>query len=354
MGRRGATIACLLMTAIMLLCLPRGFFWLLGQGRSRVDDSLKPKQAELITLWLLGDDTNSLKTIKRLLADFEKENRTLRVLLRKADISELDAKNAAKPDALLFSQGMLTQPQTYLIPLDALYGCREDAALCGRLDQTQAALPLWYTPYLLAVDASLLGSGQPRMTPTPEPILPLLPAVEPTHEPTPAPMDEQALWQALIGQGAIAKPKGVALLQLLSTCPQSLRGALIHKPLTGELARCLPYREALRKENARLFALTPAASDSILMMGLCSDAAKGRKLLSYFLSEQAQATLWQDGLFGARQNAALPNEAGLQALYSRGVILANAFAMTQSEREAYCQAAFSSENDPVLSLMRLR
>lgn len=345
MGRRLTAILCLALTALMLMCLPVSFRWLIHQGESRVDDSLVPEKGELITLWLLRDDTDSLSMLKKQLAAFEKENKQLRVLLRNADISEMNDA-AALPDAILFGAGDIMSPESFLTPLADDYGCSEYAKMCGEADGLLYALPLWYAQSVLAIDVSLLGTDAPERAPTPAPLLPLMPVETETPQPAREARDERTIWQELIERRAVKKPTGIALLQLMCACPADLRGSLIASVSGDGLARCLKYREATATENARLIALPPA-SDSILLMGLCRGGEGARRLLSYLLSDAVQSALWQEGLFAAREG-----DYGLAG--GSGVTLANAFAGTRDEINEYCLRAFMSGEDPVAAMMSLR
>lgn len=192
-------------------------------------------------------------------------------------------------------------------------------------------------------------------------------------------------WKALVPDGLPA-PKGMALQQLLSMCPEHLRGAMVQgvagqkdqasrpgpTPAQGPAARgkaqtapppsarvlsLAACRKALAAGEALIpFPMTPAASEQALFIGLCRDSEPGRALLAQLFSQEAREGLAAFHLLPTVPTS-LPSDSlygSLGALYANSPLLANAFEHTRQELEALCLDGFIRQADPVETLLRLR
>ncbi len=386
MGRRTGTLTCLVLTALTLWLLPGSL-----RGLTAGDDPaerLAPREVRLLTVWLIGDDADCAAPLSRLMTIFERERGDVRVRLRRADASELLAETAVRPDAVLLCTYALDAPEACLLPLCGELPAREDALCAGRSALTQYAVPLWFSPTVLAVslaDATAapaedargwLSPGGTAAAPSPTPEAAWRYADSPaSHERIP--------WDSLWA-GGITGAHGAALPQLVLSAPPRLRAALAERLAIGEpegwagagasgasvraesgatnhgggadaIARVSAYRAWRRGGAGAAYALSPAACDRALFIGLCREGDAARALLAFLLSPAAQAEVLAEGLFSCARDALWPGDTeaarALSGLYRPGLVLANAFAHTRAEADALCRAGLA---DPAAALLRLR
>ncbi len=396
MNQRTTTLCCLLLTAALLAAMPGLLSSLSQQDGQRMSPRLRPSKAQPLVIWLLRDPTDSGKHLRKQIALFEQANPSARVFLRNGDAQDLLAENAVLPDVVLFAPGDLLSPGQVLLPLVATHSLSPALLLAGQSALTQYALPLWFSPNLLAVPSSLLP---PALVATPQPTAssffalstPLPQADAPQTQEVPALPDTSSLpWEIFVTQGALALPQGVALQQLLSMCPLPKREALV-RALTAQPAPALPtpsaapsaqvrgasrsagatptaitrvlslaaYRSAEASGQALLpFAMTPATTEHALFVGLCKDNSLSRSFVTYLLSPAAAEGLYAQGLLPASPIVSFPGGDALYAqlvtLYAANPLLPNAFEYRLQELHALCLDAFTRLQDPVETLLRLR
>ncbi len=365
-------LCCLLLTALLLLALPGLTETLTARDPTRVSDRLRPAKQRTLTVWMIGDRTESLGWVKARLAAYEKAHPGARVYLRSADESELYAENAALPDAALFAA--LSAPERALLPITGAPDCRADAIAAGRAAGTLYAAPLCYAPSVLAVPTALLPvreNAPPPSAAAPKSYFSFAPATPDPVQPKTTPRPDEIPWAALVER--LSAPEGAALQQLSAMCPADARAGLISalakqwnaggerkSPVAETAARVLTvaaYRRALAAGEALTgFAMTPAACDRALLCGVTGE--DGAALMRWLLSEESQAALAGYGLYPTRPGAPHPAESAAEretsALYASALLLTNAFSHTVKERDALCRSAFTSGNDPVETLLRLR
>ena len=354
--RRAGLLTSLLLTAALLCAMP-GLLASMEQAPSRAAPPLMPARARTLTVWLLPEGPNDQKWLRQTIAAFEKAREGARVFLRSVSQEELYAPEAVLPDAVLFGTGGIAMPQDCLLPLDALEGGVSAEESGG----VRYAMALWTEPNVLCVPKAWLEDGE-------------------------APLTADGLpWRALLSSGALEKPSGVALQQLLYACPASLRGELIAAfdekaqvtptPLpTAKGAVSLPKGQGATpppvkgqatvrtlaqyladSEEYAACALAPAVSDRTRYLGLCRDSDDARAFAA-FLLEQAQGAMAQGLMPLAPDESQAPNAlaAELARLFSGGAAQPNAFAHTRQELLALCEDAFERGENPVETLLRLR
>ncbi|NLV57879.1 MAG: hypothetical protein GXY67_03830 [Clostridiales bacterium] len=395
MNRRTSALCCLLLTAALLIALPSLPGSLPRQDGQRMAEHLRPAKTQPLILWILSDPTVSGSYLSRQIALFEKEKPGVRVFLRKADAIELTAPEAVLPDVLLFGPGAFGQPSRILLPLSADMGLSPAMLLAGQSAMIQYALPLWLAPSVLAVPSALLPSQA-------------VPSLEPTqsslfHLGTPPPgggggsgvetppflPDASAIsWEDLIKPGVLVPPKGMALQQLLSMCPASLRTAFVNNlanqgrinstpsptppqsrtRLLGGKPQATPLpnvqvlslsacQKAIAAGEALVpFPMTPAAGDNLLLLGLCRDSEPARAFLKHLFSQEAREALTPYGLLPTlpQGHSTDPLYAGLATLYANNPVFPNAFEHTLEELQALCLDGFTRQVDPAETLLRLR
>ena len=382
----------LLLTAALLLSVPT--MWSSVRSAPRVSELLRPAEQRTLMLWLISDDTGSLRLLKTLCADFERANAGVRVYLRKADASELTAPDAVLPDAVLFSVGDLSEPQRCFRVVADDCGVRSDALAAGAYRLAQYAVPLWVSPTVLAVPNAWAERPAPTARPTSASPFGL---GTPLPQATPAPSESAAEapvipWPRVAA--AVAMPDCPAdVFQLMAACPLEQRGELREtlgrwetaflrkaspKPsrkglgdgegggerLTayaanadGEAARVMTlsdYRKA-RQNGQELsgFALSPAFYGRALFFGACGESDDVSRLRAFLL---ASPKLAENDLLPMVGDA-LPDVSdldGMAELLRGALVLPNAFAHGRAELQALALAAMRDGSDPVTQILRLR
>lgn len=378
--RRTGLLTALLLTAALLLCMPGLWRSVVSMGDGRVDERLRPARQRTLTVWLLPGDLGDREVIARACAAFEKQRPGARVFLRVVSADEFAAEDAVLPDVALFETGALQRPEAFFLPL------ADEAEPSGQSGAVCYALPLWMHVNVLSLPQGWFGqeAEQPRApsllasaTPAPAQEIPTL--LEAAEVP----------WGLLTQGGALQKPpRGVALQQLLFSCPESLRAELAAACLGRQTAapEATPAPEGLETTlplargptatpqpdlsrparvqtlQAHLRAvqngealcacvLTPAVSDQVRYAALCRDGEDARAFVR-FLREEAEPLAL--GYLPAGEAA------GGDALTRRALeiyavcTLPNAFAHTREELLSLCEDAFSRLEDPVMTLLRLR
>lgn len=345
--RRTGVLTSLLLTAALMCAMPGVWnrFWQMDPNR--MDESLRPAQLRTLTVWLLPGEMDDRKCIAAACSAFEKECRGVRVFLRNVTADELTGKDVVLPDAVLFEPGAIAEPQTALLPLQM----EELKDGCGLFALKRYAVPLWVEPYVLTLPERWLADGEP-------------------------------VWTQLAA--ALELPQGLALQQLLFSCPVHLRGEVVRlctqrteptaspvpaavwsttlpmarsaaptaRPSEGMKARVQTLKEHLSAaENVGLI-LRPAVSDRVRCIGLCSENADAQAFLRFLMDWQADA---QGGILPLYAPAEADGMAGeALAFYQQGAVLPNAFSHTVQERNSICLDAFRRGEDPAQTILRLR
>ncbi|MEG0640093.1 MAG: hypothetical protein RR824_08630 [Clostridia bacterium] len=390
--RRASLFVALLFTAALLCAMPSLLESLHAQDTNRMDERLRPARSRTLTLWLLGDEVHDDPLLSELCALFEKQTDGVRVFLRRVSASEPTEKNAVLPDLLLYTTGTIVNPEQLFLPLSNAERIPADALLSGKSSGESYALPLWYAPSILSLPAGWLRQeGTPTATPRPQSFFDLgTPAPKIAKQDVPPTLTADALpWRRLLQKGALVPPTGLALQQLLFSCPLSVRGELIaactdnasvstggaastaspkasppamdanaSPPLPQAQVLTLAQYQLCIKANADLIAcpLMPAASDAVRYISLCRNGSDARAFLHFVLSDTAQQAALSHQLLPVVPLAASadPLTAELQACYQGGLLFPNAFAHARQELQALCMDAFLSAANPVETLLRLR
>lgn len=358
--RRAALLTSLLLTAALLAVLP-GLLDSLG-ARVRADDRLRPPSTRALTLWLLSGEPDDRKPLNALLAAFEREHPGVRVYLRKADVDELAQPGAVPPDVALYGTGDVVDPESLFLPLAhrSLPDAGQSAGYCGG---AYYAAPLWYEPSVLAFPAKWLYPDAPQDTRR-DSFFQLETPPPDTRQSALVTADELP-WRELLASGALARPSGVALQQLLFGCPSSLRQELIdaladqrQSPRTDAPARVMTLGAYLSARDSALLAypLAPVTAQGVRHLSLCRDSDDARALLAFLLSDAARDIALEAGLMPTRPplEVAEPVRAALAELCRAGVMLPNAYAHTRQELLSLCADAFDRGEEPAQTLVRLR
>lgn len=378
--RRTGLLTALLLTAALLLCMPGLWRSVVSGGGGRVDERLRPARQRTLTVWLLPGDLGDREVIARACAAFEKQRPGARVFLRVVSADEFGAEDAVPPDVALFETGALQRPEALFLPL------ADEAEPSGQSGAVCYALPLWMHVNVLSLPLGWFGQEAER---------PGAPSLLASATPAPAREARTLLeaadvpWGLLTQGGALEKPpRGVALQQLLFSCPQSLRAELAAACLgrqtvsreatpapegletTLPLARgptATPQPDLSRPARVQTLqahlravqngeplcacVLAPAVSDQVRYAALCRDGEDARAFVRFLREEAEPLALGYLPVGEATGGDALTRRA--LELYAVRT-LPNAFAHTRQELLSLCEDAFSRLEDPVMTLLRLR
>lgn len=324
--RRTGILSALLLTAALFACMPGLLRTALLPDRNRMAQVLRPPEMRMLTVWRIGSGCGDERLIAKACADFEKEHRGVRVFLRTAHAQELADERSVLPDAVLFETGSITVPEKVFLPvLDAAEPSALFAGVCY-------AVPLWLAPHVLSLPAGWVQEGA-----------------------------EELPWQRIVQPGALRRPEGVALQQLVCMCPLPFRRQLIAglqqaQPNAQAQVRTLAaHQRAAQSEDLRGFVLAPAVSDRVRYAALCRDHEDARAFVRFLQASGAQqaGTYSLVSLAGeAPQGEGLLQQATLR--FSGTRTLPNAFAHLKNEINALCGEAFLRGADPVETLLKLR
>lgn len=378
--RRTGLITALLLTAALLLCMPGLWRSVVSMGGGRVDDRLRPARQRTLTVWLLPGDMGDREAVTRACAAFEKQNPGARVFLRVVSADEFVAQDAVLPDVALFETGEIQLPEALFLPIS------DESEPSGQSGGVCYALPLWMHVNVLSLPLGWFGQEAPQ-TRSPSLLASATPA--PARELQTVLESAAVPWGLLTHAGALQKPRGVALQQLLLSCPQSLRAELTAacmgrqasapastpapegqettlpmargptptpQPDLSQPARVRTLREHLRAlQNGEALCacvLTPAVSDQVRYAALCRDGEDARAFLRFLREEADPLSL---GCLPAREMTGGGDALIRRALEIYAVrTLPNAFAHTREELFSLCEDAFARGEDPVTTLLRLR
>lgn len=374
--RRTGLLTALLLTAALLLCMPGLWRSVVSVGDGRVDDRLRPARQRTLTVWLLPGEMGDREVVVRACAAFEKQRPGARVFLRVVSADEFEGETAVLPDVALFETGAIQTPEAFFLPL---VNAGEEPS--GQLGDVDYAVPLWMHANVLSLPLGWFGQEE---TQTRQPSL--LASAAPAREIQTQLEIEDAPWGLLTQVGALQKPRGVALQQLLFSCPQHLRAQLANAclgkassapaatPAPDGLETTLPLscgptptpspdlsrparvqtlwqhlRAVQSGEALCACVLLPAVSDQTRYAALCRDGEDARAFVR-FLREEAETPGYLPAREGTSDDA-LTRRA--QEIYAART-LPNAFAHTRQELRSLCEDAFRRLEDPVTTLLRLR
>lgn len=376
--RRTGLLTALLLTAALLLGMPGLLRSFVHEDLNRMNERLRPARQRTLTVWLLPGDMEDREVVTRACAAFEKRSAGVRVFLRVVDVSELYAADAVLPDVALFETGAVAMPEAVFLPL------AQEADSSGMSGGVRYALPLWMHVNVLSLPQSWFG-GESHAQRQPASLLAAASPV-PQREMPSVLAPEEVPWSKLLAPGALEKPRGVALQQLLMSCPEGMRQALLGafrpkpsdtpaptptgwettRPLSrgptatpaadvSEPARVRTLKEHLRsvRNGSALCAcvLAPAVSDQVRYAALCRDGEDARTFLRFLLDSSDALSL---GYLPAREAQSAEPLAQAAVEQYETLILPNAFSHTRQELLSLCRDAFERGEDPVATLLRLR
>lgn len=319
--KRGSALAALLVTAALMICWPGLMGSLAPSDDNRMAERLRPARLRTLTVWQVPGQVEDARLLSSLCAAFEKQNPGVRIFLRTAWPGEWNQADTVLPDVLLFGTGDVQEPQKLLL---ALAPQEEQTFACAQSGGSVYALPLWISPEVLAFPRSW-GMESPD-------------------------------WERLLGPEGLQLPEGVAMQQLLLSCPSRLRPAL--RALEKETdrtpkARVMTLADYGRTDGLSALALGPAASTRVRFAALCRDGDLARAFVAFLWDQRGQAA--QRSLLPVAMTAEGDGlMAALSALYNQHPTLPNAFAHTMEEIRSLCLDGFRRDVDPAETLLRLR
>lgn len=293
-NRRTGLITSLLLTALLFVSMPGLVHRMMQTDSNRMAPMLRPPRLRTLTVWTVGSSVEDGKLLKQLCSSFEKTHPGARVFLRRADPEELCGENAVLPDVLLPETGEIADPERFLLPLSQVE-MQETSGLSGLV---RYAVPLWYQPAYLRYPPDW-GDDPWRMLRTP---------------------------------GTLQLPQGLAISQLLMTCPLQHREALVAAAATPGRDAQVVY--AAPGEEWGSVPLTPEVSDRVRYAALCRDSEDARAFVAHLM----QAAPGDQPLRAAGQAALFPN----------------AFAHTREELHSLCRDQFERCLDPAQTILQLR
>lgn len=349
-SRRWSVLGALMLTAGLLWMLPGLWQSLAPPDTNRMDERLRPARLRTLTVWMMKEDVGDGKLLRAACSAFEKANDGVRVFLRTVHAEELYAQDTVLPDVILFCTGEIAAPEM-LLPL-------MESHVSGMYAGKSLAVPLWLSPNVLSLPLDWFGESAAR-TPVPQSLLAHATPV-PQKERSTVLSADQLPWEQLLSADGLILPQGVALQQLLSSCPQALRASLsAHSPTSSARAKAEPlaqYQKRLQNGEALCaFPLAPAVSDRVRYAALCRNGEDARAFV-HFLAQEWQPEALGFGLLPLHTapSSADPLLSALEGRFAQSVTLPNAFAHTREELNALCLDAFLRTADPVETLLRLR
>lgn len=349
-------LGCAALTAILLWQIP---YIVSGYPVNR-DGAIRDKNWEgVLRVWVCQDWSSSLSSwLSRQATQFEKAHKGVRVSVQKAAPGDWANTQAVPPDILLFSPGMIDDPQNWLVPFSTPDGFNSEALRSGKWMGEQYALPVALGGYVVLVNEGLYP---------PDGSLTDLPAAKQQRKPP----QKYALhisrggalaaltgWDAgvLAARGQNKPPDfGTATAdQAYAAFTQGNVAALV---CTIDKARQFAAREAAGK-GFPFRVETPLSGfcDQIALIGrIKKGAPQGRSAMADALvwqltGKEAQDTLTNFGLLPVRLDAAEPQSttAALSALYERyktQLATPNAYGWSAVKSSFYDQSLYALMND---------
>ncbi len=380
MGRR--IVILLFVCATLALCVffPQAWQQLAPDNSQELPPGVDIPKRQLLRVWLIGDMMEASGWLRKEATRFEKEQKGVSVYLRTAQMEEIMAKDAVLPDMIVFSPGMISDPERIFAPIQADLPLEEGALRAGRYRLTQLAVPLCLTGYALCYDGTL-SSGTPLppvSTPligngiSSKPLETLVPDDETTFQDLMAwleatPVKGKAEQQVVDFQCAEGMP--LYVLSQLSGGREMLNKRTLSKTLgtvTKETAladflagRCRAMvattvqmrRISTQGKTYGVLAPVSPVSDMYLSAGIVAGENQGLAL-SFFqalLSLEGQAGLSGSGMLSVRESYALysgdPLLTGVEQRYQQDVILPNAFSYDPITLNSLAKSAWNNSGD---------
>ncbi|MDR0929434.1 MAG: hypothetical protein LBM74_06950 [Oscillospiraceae bacterium] len=215
---------------------------------------------EMVRVWLLEDWSGSaMQWVSRQATAFEKAHRGVRIILKRAQPGDWALEGAVLPDVLLFSGGVLTDPEGLLAPLSPTAPVRDFLQGVGDRGGIPYAVPLAY-------------GGRARLVNEQKPDAPALT------------MRSAADYQAFVAGEAGSLVATVREVRRFAALVAAGKGFPFHADAYGE------------------------STDLLLMAGMITGAESGaeyaREWIDFLLSDAAQGALAELGMLPA--SAAIP------------------------------------------------
>ena len=304
MNRRWGMLSALLVTALLMYCMPGLLTQHLG-STGRTDDRLKPATSRTLMVWV---------------ASWMEEDRAL--------ISSLTEEAVASG----YSQG-------------SLYG-----------------VPLWYSPLVFSVPQAWFAeaeAGQPQPTATGGQAYFTLETPVPQVQEKPVTF-ANVPWRRLMETGCIVSEGGIGLAQLTLQCPLTIREELrrltpeLRKPQAGEAAVCsLACHMAMDQANHCLLMLPPAGQ-RCRYVSLCRVGEDAKAFVRFLLQEEAQTAAVSAHLMPTVATGIADNSLAAQLASGGAPFLPNAFQLDADAMDQLCIQGFHKGEDPVATLLKLR
>lgn len=267
---RFRTLAAVLATVYLIWQMPVLYRALINTESSQAQQAAP--QLNVLRVWVCEDWTGtSLTWLSRQASAFEKQHKGTRVIIRRVQKGDWLAEGAVLPDVLLFSAGMVTNPETLFTPQSGNFAIKEALSLTGDRDGVRLAVPICYGGIVRLVNEQ-------------------------------EPSDIELVMQTDKDyQSFIAGNAG----SLIATVREARRLAAL-----VEAGKGFAYSaQAYGTQTDKLLMAGQLAGDSTR-----SDMAKA--FIEYLLSGEAQNTLTEQGLLPASERADPPDEEKQPLLYA--------------------------------------
>lgn len=361
MNRRWSVLSALLVTALLMYCMPGLLTRHLG-GTGRTDDRLKPAPSRTMVVWVTSWMEEDRTLISSLCSAFEKQQPGLRIFLRRVDAAELYAPDAVLPDVVLHATGDVLSPGDALLPLALPEGFAEDAVASGRSQGSLYGVPLWYSPMVFSVPKAWFNEEDGTQT---QPSATDGQAYFTLETPVPKVQEEPVTfadvpWRRLTETGHIVSESGIGLAQLTLQCPLTIREELrrltpeIRKPQTGEAAVCSLASHMAREQDNHCLLMSPPAGQRVRYVSLCREGEDAQAFVRFLLQEEAQTAAVSAHLLPMVTTGIADNTLAAQMISGGEPFLPNAFQMDVAAMDQLCIQGFHKGEDPVATLLKLR
>ncbi len=345
------------------------------RAQFRPDVAPKPER-QVLRVWVCEGWVGSTTWLEKQCAVFERAHPGVNLRIRRAQADEWIALDAVLPDVLVFTPGVLTEPEALLTPIHGATPVRAELVASGKWRDELWGLPVAMGGYALLVNPE--GYRDPEAT--------ALDAEAMAAAAKPAKGKQAARYALQCARGsALAYPAGLLALggALRGGWPQGIAAERGKGALPEDFTQCtqekaysdfvsrramalLGTQRDVRKFSALTeagkgfpFRVEPAVqafTDQLLLVGVLKNAQEGERaalcaqLLWQLVGEDAQQSLTEHGLFPVRGDVpgydaeATPwLHAMAQSLAAEEIWVPNAFAWAEQ------RAAFLSRVEMALA-----
>jgi len=168
MRKKIVPILCLLLTALLLALL----VWQAPVLRKRFPINregsiVKQGWQGVLRVWVCQDwSSGTMAWLSKQASAFEKSHKGVHVSLRRVTADVWKNPDVVLPDLLIFSPGMIEEPEGFLYPLAGATNFYEEALRAGRWRGEQYAIPVSLGGYIVLVNEALWPEGTALSSPS--------------------------------------------------------------------------------------------------------------------------------------------------------------------------------------------